>query len=107
MHQEGLIDEASQNTMAAGPVKTKKDIFAKLSNREIEFYREVFEKIDEDGSGQIDEDELKIREGLAAAAERDALQNKKASLENEVQSLRQEYADFEQKEDKKNKAALP
>jgi len=60
MHQEGLIDEASQNTMAAGPVKTKKDIFAKLSNREIEFYREVFEKIDEDGSGQIDEDELKI-----------------------------------------------
>ena len=60
MQREGLVDEASQNAMGGGPAKKKKDIFAKLSNREIEFYREVFEKIDEDGSGEIDEDELKI-----------------------------------------------
>lgn len=57
MQREGLVDEAAQTGPGARCTK-ESDVFARLSNREIEFYREVFEKIDVDGSGEIDEEEV-------------------------------------------------
>jgi hypothetical protein len=56
MKREGVIDD-EEVSMASG-VQKKHDIFSKLSNREIEFYQEVFEKIDVDGSGEIDDQEV-------------------------------------------------
>ena len=103
-HQVGMIAELedSLKTKSSKLSANQKDLVQKEKERqtlEVSFQAEVAVL-----KARIDEDELKIREGLAAAAERDALLPKKASLENEVQSLRQEYADFEQKEDKKSKA---
>lgn len=56
MKREGVIDDEEVST--ASGVQKKHDIFSKLSNREIEFYQEVFEKIDVDGSGEIDDQEV-------------------------------------------------
>ena len=56
MKREGVIDDEEAST--ATGVHKKHDIFSKLSNREIEFYQEVFEKIDVDGSGEIDDQEV-------------------------------------------------
>ena len=58
MQREGVVDMAAQQQFGAKGANMKKDIYAKLSNREIEFYREVFEKIDADGSGEIDDQEV-------------------------------------------------
>ena len=52
------MDTAAHNNIGGVGAKKKKDIFEKLSNREIEFYREVFEKIDADASGEIDDQEV-------------------------------------------------
>ena len=58
MQREGLVNEAAQTGPGARR-KKESDVFAKLSNREVEFYQEVFEKIDVDGSGEIDEGEVR------------------------------------------------
>ena len=58
MKREGLADEAANNMMTTASHEGKNDVFARLSNREVEFYREVFEKIDVDDSGQIDAGEV-------------------------------------------------
>ena len=57
MEREGLIAEAA-HTGPGGKQKRESDVFARLSNREVEFYRDVFEQIDVDGSGEIDDKEV-------------------------------------------------
>ena len=57
MERHGLMDEAA-HTGPGGKQKKESDVFARLSNREVEFYRDVFEQIDVDGSGEIDDKEV-------------------------------------------------
>ena len=59
LQRQGAHDGAEDGQVDRGTAK-KDDVFGKLSNREIEFYQEVFERIDGDGSGEIDGEELKI-----------------------------------------------
>ncbi|KAJ1483637.1 hypothetical protein T484DRAFT_1799509 [Baffinella frigidus] len=56
-------EDQGVNAGVAGPTAeqlAQANVFAKLSDKEVDFYREVFEKIDEDRSGFIDEGELKF-----------------------------------------------
>lgn len=65
-----VLEDQGANAGVAGPTAeqlAQANVFAKLSDKEVDFYREVFEKIDEDRSGFIDEGELKFAFELLGA----------------------------------------
>jgi len=58
-----LEEQHANEDAARGPsaeALIQRNVFARLSDKELDFYRDVFERIDEDHSGRIDRAELQL-----------------------------------------------
>lgn len=58
-----LEEQRANEDAARGPsaeALIQRNVFARLSDKELDFYRDVFERIDEDHSGRIDRAELQL-----------------------------------------------